>query len=49
MVGILVTVLIQSSSTSTSIIITLAGAKLVSVEQAIYMVMGCNIGTSVTR
>jgi len=49
MVGILVTVLLQSSSTSTSIIISLVGANELSVDKAIFMVMGANIGTSVTN
>jgi sodium-dependent phosphate cotransporter len=48
MVGLLVTVLVQSSSTSTSIIITMVAADLLTVRQAIPMVMGCNMGTSVT-
>jgi sodium-dependent phosphate cotransporter len=49
MVGILATVLLQSSSTTTSIIVSLVGAGSVSVRQGIYMVMGANIGTSVTN
>jgi solute carrier family 34 (sodium-dependent phosphate cotransporter) len=49
MVGILATVLLQSSSTTTSIIIALVGAESVSIKQGIYMVMGANIGTSVTN
>jgi len=49
MIGILATVLIQSSSTTTSIIVSLVGAGTMSVNQAIYMVMGANIGTSVTN
>ena len=49
MVGILATVLVQSSSTTTSIIIGLVGADEMSVETAIPMVMGANIGTSVTN
>ena len=49
MIGILVTVLVQSSSTSTSIIIGLVGADELSVVNAIPMVMGANIGTSVTN
>lgn len=48
MVGILVTVLLQSSSTTTSIVVTLVGAGTVGVDQGIYMIMGANIGTSVT-
>ena len=49
MVGILATVLLQSSSTTTSIIVSLVGAESVSVKQGIYMIMGANIGTSVTN
>merc|ERR1711998_520806 len=48
LVGVLVTVLVQSSSTSTSIVITMVAADLFSVKQAISLVMGANIGTSVT-
>jgi sodium-dependent phosphate cotransporter len=44
-VGMLVTVLLQSSSTTTSIIVSLVGAGSVAVEPAIFMVMGANIGT----
>lgn len=40
MIGILVTCLLQSSSTTTSIIVTLVGAGAVSVSQGIYMVFG---------
>jgi len=49
MIGILATVLLQSSSTTTSIIVSLVGAGSVDVRQAIYMIMGANIGTSVTN
>jgi sodium-dependent phosphate cotransporter len=48
MVGILATVLLQSSSTTTSIIVSLTGSAI-SVKQGIYMIMGANIGTSVTN
>jgi len=48
-VGILVTVLVQSSSTSTSIIITMTAGDLIEVKNAIPMIMGANIGTSVTN
>jgi solute carrier family 34 (sodium-dependent phosphate cotransporter) len=40
MIGILVTCLLQSSSTTTSIIVALVGAGAVSVQQGIYMVFG---------
>ena len=46
MVGILATVFLQSSSTTTSIVVSLVGADTVSVNQGIYMIMGANIGTS---
>ena len=49
MVGILATVLVQSSSTSTSIVVGLVGAGQVSVKYAIPIIMGANIGTSVTN
>ncbi|KNC76905.1 hypothetical protein SARC_10621 [Sphaeroforma arctica JP610] len=48
-VGILTTVLVQSSSTSTSIIISMTASGLLQIDQAVYMIMGCNIGTSVTN
>ena len=49
MVGILATVLVQSSSTSTSIVVGLVGTNIMPVAQAIYVIMGANIGTSVTN
>jgi sodium-dependent phosphate cotransporter len=48
-IGILGTVLLQSSSTTTSIIVTMVGADILDVVNAIPMVMGANIGTSVTN
>merc|ERR1719335_1277010 len=47
--GILVTVLVQSSSTSTSIIVTMTAGDLIETKNAIPMIMGANIGTSVTN
>jgi sodium-dependent phosphate cotransporter len=49
MVGILATVLLQSSSTTTSIVVSLVGAETVAAQQGIYMIQGANIGTSVTN
>ncbi|XP_071826933.1 sodium-dependent phosphate transport protein 2B-like [Apostichopus japonicus] len=49
MIGVLVTVVVQSSSTSTSIIIAIVAAKALTVMHAIPMIMGANIGTSVTN
>lgn len=47
-VGILATVLLQSSSTSTSIVVSIVGAGAMDVESAIPIIMGCNLGTSST-
>lgn len=48
-VGLLATSLVQSSSTTTSIIVAMVGAGALTVENAIPIVMGANIGTSVTN
>ena len=48
-VGVLATVLVQSSSVTTSTIVGLVGTGLVSVEHAVPMIMGANIGTTVTN
>ncbi|KAL2088751.1 hypothetical protein ACEWY4_015650 [Coilia grayii] len=48
-VGILVTVLVQSSSTSTSIIVSLVSSGLLEVGSAVPIIMGSNVGTSVTN
>lgn len=48
MIGILATVFLQSSSTTTSIVVSLVPG-IISVKQGIYMIMGANIGTSVTN
>lgn len=48
-IGILVTSIVQSSSTTTSITVGLVGCGMMSLEQAIPIVMGANIGTSITN
>jgi sodium-dependent phosphate cotransporter len=48
-VGILATVLVQSSSVTTSTIVGLVASGVVSVEAAVPMIMGANIGTTVTN
>eukprot|EP01079_Euglenida_sp_SAG-EU17-18_P011420 gene11420-2078_t len=48
MCGILATVLVQSSSSTTSVVVAMTASGFVTPEQAIFMVMGANIGTSVT-
>jgi len=49
MIGVLTTAIIQSSSTTTSIIVGLVASGMLSYESAIPMVMGANIGTSITN
>lgn len=46
--GTLVTVLVQSSSTTTSLIVPLAGAGVLSLAQVFPFTMGANIGTCIT-
>ncbi|XP_062898228.1 sodium-dependent phosphate transport protein 2B-like isoform X2 [Mobula hypostoma] len=48
-IGILVTVLVQSSSTSSSIVVSMVSSGLLGVRSAIPVIMGTNIGTSVTN
>ena len=48
-VGVLATVLVQSSSVTTATIVGLVGTGVVSVEHAVPMIMGANIGTTVTN
>jgi len=48
-IGILATSLIQSSSTTTSIVVGLVGSGALTVANAIPIIMGANIGTSVTN
>lgn len=49
LVGILATALIQSSSTTTSILVGMVGSGMIPVAVAIPVVMGANIGTSITN
>lgn len=46
--GILVTILLQSSSGTTVIVVGLVGAGLLNLKQAIGIIMGANIGTTLT-
>jgi len=48
-VGVLATVLVQSSSVSTSTIVALVASGVLSVDAAVPMIMGANIGTTVTN
>lgn len=48
-VGILATVVVQSSSASTSVIVGLVASGAVGVDAAVPMIMGANLGTTVTN
>ena len=47
-VGTVVTVMVQSSSITTSLLVPLAGAGVLKLEQAFPVTLGANIGTTVT-
>lgn len=46
--GTLITVLVQSSSATVGLTMTLAASGLVGLQGAVFLVLGCNIGTTVT-
>ena len=48
-IGILATTLVQSSSTTTSMTVALVAAGQLEYAQAVYIVMGANVGTTVTN
>lgn len=48
LVGIIFTALIQSSSASTGVVITMVGAGVLPLDLALFIVLGANIGTCVT-
>ncbi len=48
-IGLLATSLVQSSSTTTSIIVGMVAGGAISIEGAIPMVMGANVGTTITN
>jgi len=48
LVGIVVTVMVQSSSITTSLLVPLAGAGILTLPQAFPVTIGANIGTTVT-
>ncbi len=47
-VGVVVTVMVQSSSITTSLLVPLAGAGILTLQQAFPITLGANIGTTVT-
>lgn len=48
LVGVIFTALIQSSSASTGVVITMVGAGVLPLDLALFIVLGANIGTCVT-
>lgn len=48
LIGMLVTVMVQSSSITTSLLVPLAGAGILSIHHAFPITVGANIGTTVT-
>ena len=46
--GALITAVLQSSSATTGILIVLAGAGAININQTLPIIMGCNIGTCIT-
>ena len=48
LIGVIVTVMVQSSSITTALLVPLAGAGLLTLEQAFPITLGANIGTTVT-
>lgn len=48
LIGMLLTAIIQSSSATTGILITLAGVGLIGIESSLYVILGVNIGTCIT-
>lgn len=47
-VGVLVTVMVQSSSVTTSLLVPLAGAGILTLRQAFPVTLGANLGTTIT-
>ena len=47
-IGTVFTALFQSSSVTTGLVITLATLGLIDINAAIYLILGCNIGTCIT-
>ena len=48
LVGVIFTALIQSSSASTGVVITMVGTGVLSLDLALFIILGANIGTCVT-
>jgi len=48
LVGVIFTALIQSSSAATGVVITMVGAGVLSLDMALFIVLGANLGTCIT-
>lgn len=48
LVGVIFTALIQSSSAATGVVITMVGTGILSLDMALFIILGANIGTCVT-
>lgn len=48
-IGILATSIVQSSSTTTSIVVGMVGSGVINIDNAIPIILGANIGTTVTN
>jgi len=48
LIGALFTAIFQSSSVTTGLVVTLATLGLIDINAAIYLILGCNIGTCIT-
>jgi sodium-dependent phosphate cotransporter len=48
LIGVLATAMVQSSSTTTSMAVALVAARSISLESAIPIIMGANVGTTIT-
>jgi len=48
LIGLLITAMLQSSSTSTSLVVAFVASGSISVEAAIPIIMGANVGTTIT-
>ncbi|MBR2366704.1 MAG: Na/Pi cotransporter family protein [Oscillospiraceae bacterium] len=48
LIGVVFTALLQSSSAATGVVITLVGTEILSLELALFIILGANIGTCVT-
>ena len=48
-VGAAVTALVQSSSATTVMLVSFVGSKIMTLEQAVWIIMGANIGATMTN